>query len=314
LEKKTQKIDDFDNVFDEKSKIGKKSDDPFDWDVEGHAKKGSKQQEGPKEFDFDFDSGKQKTKQKPKKQDVADFLDEHKEEIPKQDAFDPFESNPTIGDPSSALADIKFDTEIPPPQVPVQPLTVDPVIENETEEKDNRDPEDLWSKKELFNLNNISKAKQSKLELHKEDNRLSGVYPSLQMTSQMSAPVGGSFPTGFSQPTKIAETKEDKINALESAFGSNFEPTVAPSNPVIVPTPLSQPQAPSAPPNTVSGAKNDDFGDFPTMFSSDPDGFGTFKGFEGDAFGGVQSNFSTDAPAEKPKPKQEKKKDDWFEF
>ena len=90
---------------------------------------------------------------------------------------------------------------------------------------------------------------------------------------------------------------------------------MAAPEPVATPVQVPQPQpTAAAPPKAAAGAKNDDFGDFPTMFGSDPDGFGTFKGFEGDAFGGVQSNFATDAPAEKPKPKQEKKKDDWFEF
>lgn len=324
LDKKKSTNEDFDNIFDKnpKASSSKHESDPFAWGAEGQAKSKPQSKEFGGEFDFDFDSGKSKQKAESQKKNVADFLDEQPVAKPKQNDFDPFADAPVSSDPTQALADIKFEAPPPPTQFQFEKTqSADPVIETEGDNKfdEKRDPEDLWAKKELFNLSNLSKAKQSKLEIHRQDkpgkagigsgtlnvNTSAGSMGGFSKTidnGQFSAPLGGnSFQDSFA-PTKIHDTKEGKISALESAFGSSMD---QPAQPTYQP----QPPKNTAPAQSSSG--NDDFGDFPSMFGSNPDGFGTFKGFANEGFGGSQSD--SFAPPAASKPKQEKK-DDWFEF
>lgn len=101
---------------------------------------------------------------------------------------------------------------------------------------------------------------------------------------------------------------------MESAFGSSSAAPAQFSQAPAQQQPVQQPAANPAPQST----SNDDFGEFPSMFGSTPDGFGNFKGFESDAFGSSnQDTFGQPAapaqPSASAQPKQEKK-DDWFEF
>lgn len=324
LDKKKSTDDDFENVFDKNPKpsSSKQEKDPFAWSADNQAKSKPQSKGFGDEFDFDFDSGKSKQKAEPQKKNVADFLDEQPIVKPKQTVFDPFAEAPVSSDPTQVLADIKFEAPPPPTQFPFEKTkSADPIIESEDYNKfdEKRDPEDLWAKKELFNLSNLTKAKQSKLEINKQDkfgkaglgsgtlnvNTSGGSMGGFSNTfdnGQFSAPLGGnSFQDSFA-PTRVLETKEDKISALESAFGSTMDQPAQPTY---------QPQPARNTAQAQSSSGNDDFGDFPSMFGSTPDGFGTFKGFASEGFGGGQSNDF--APAAASKPKQEKK-DDWFEF
>lgn len=251
-----------------------------------------------------------------------------------QKSFDPFADagQSTFG--AGTLEDIKFDTvPIPEPQLTFS-KSAEPRIETEGQSKveEKRDPGDLWAKKELFNLNNLSKSKQSKLEIHKDGTadkyglgngmnvKTSGLGGSNSFDNgQFSAPIGGAFPTTFGE-NKAPATKEDKLSALESAFGSSAHDEIRQTHQI-------QPQVQPKPQPVSSGfgASNDDFGEFPSMFGGSSDGFGQFKGFEGDAFGDSsnQDVFGQPSvpkqptqqakPAAPSQPKQEKK-DDWFEF
>lgn len=328
---KNGKKDDFEDVFKDapKSKFG---DDPFAWDENNKPKKNNKNEFGS-DFDFDFNSQKTKPKAPEKKVDVAEFLDDHTEDKPK-DNFDPFALDNQYGanaDPVSALADLKFEV----PQAPKADIfQSEPIIESEDvpevitkEEVNKRDPSDLWSQKKLFDLSNLKKD-PSKLEIFKDqtknnslgsNNFNNGLGQGFSSNFDNSG-FGGSMGSNFGAPQKAPETKEEKINALESAFGSSQD-TVAPQQPVAAP--VQQPKM-AEPQNS-----NNDFGEFPTMFGSTPDGFGTFKGFDEDAFSSKPTNqntkqgnngsvpaqdnsdvFGASAPAQ---PKQVKK-DDWFEF
>jgi len=319
VEKKND-FDDFDNAFDGKPNKETKKDDTFAWD---DSAKNTKQDSNG--FEFDFDAGQEKAENKPEKKDEMNFLDDQQVEKPKEE-FDPFANNNDDQNRSNgaidSLVDIKFDPVIPPPTFEHQPKSADPVIQTENEIQSDpkrdpkRDPGDLWSKKELFNLDNISKIKQSKLEIHKDQNNDNTTFGNnhsnpAYLSDQFSAPVGGSFPTSFNNQPKAPETKEDKLNALESAFGSSEVQQIHQVH-----------QPPQQPPQQQK-TNNDDFGEFPSMFGASADGFGTFKGFESDTFEGDNNNFSapTQTPAATPppapvvesKPNQEKK-DDWFEF
>lgn len=168
IDKKNTKNNDFDNVFDDK-KAGnatQKKDDPFSWDNETQSN--TKQQKG-NDFDFDFNGGNQRAATTVQKKSVADFLDEQPQP-PKKAVFDPFADQESSSNPADALADIKFEAP-PPTELKLETSkSADPRIETENEPQieEKRDPEDLWSKKELFNLNNLSKSKQSRLEIHKD--------------------------------------------------------------------------------------------------------------------------------------------------
>lgn len=333
LENKKGKGEDFDNIFEEEKpkSSANKTDDPFTWGDDQ-----PKSNKPGNDFDFDFNSGKEKTKEAPKK-NVADFLDENTESKEKEEQFDPFADTPAnTGKTEDALADIKFEAP-PPTQTHINETKsvgalndTDPVVESEDKTQDNRDPEDLWAKKELFNLSNLSKSKQSKLE-SKQDETLNNMGSNnLQVNTssmnhgfntidngQMSAPLAGnSFPGTFDNKPKQPETREDKLNAIESAFGSS-ELTQPQSQPQAQPQQQPSHQPAQAQPQQTS---NDDFGDFPSMFGSTSDGFGNFKGFENDAFGS-NTNDPFDAPAQsKPEPKPantsntNKQGEDWFEF
>lgn len=317
LPKKGQK-DGFEDVFTEvpASKLG---DDPFAWDGNNKAKKSNKEQFG-NGFDFDFDNQEPKAKAPEKKGDVADFLDSHQEDKVTND-FDSFvqdSHNMTSTDTTSALAGITFD--VSPAPIP-QVFDSEPVIQTENEpdikieeEQNKRDPDELMSHKKLFDLSKLKKDTTSKLEFHNEQNKANGNFNNNGIGQGFSSnfdhsgfggPMGGNFGT----PQKVPETKEEKINAIESAFGSTQDPVV---NQHPVAAPVQQPM------NTRVQNSNNDFGEFPTMFGSNPDGFGTFKGFDEDAFGSQPSNQNTKQNNSDPfvapvQPKQVKK-DDWFEF
>lgn len=62
-------------------------------------------------------------------------------------------------------------------------------------------------------------------------------------------------------------------------------------------------------------AKGNDFGEFPTMFGSAPEGFGNFQGFGNDGFGSnAASDFGFKQQAKPAPAPPQNKKDDWFEF
>jgi hypothetical protein len=310
LEKKN---DDFDNVFEDAPKPKKKQDeeDPFAWGNESKPKQQKKDEFG-NEFEFDF--GSKQGASKPKK-DVADFLDDQPQPAQVEEkSFDPFAEEVPQQEPSDPLAGIQFDSVPAPVSAPV----IDPNIQPAFKKEERVEPENLESKeKKLFNLGNLSKNK-SKLEIHKEpqknDDFGMGAFGNSNFgggfeNTGFSGPMGNS---GFSGPAKAPETKEDKLNALESAFGTT-ETVQAPPQQVQNPAPVQQTQQPKSADN--------DFGEFPTMFGGSSDGFGNFKGFDGDAFGASaapQAPAKADDPFEAPsqpasEPKKEKK-DDWFEF
>ena len=303
VDKVTKPGDDFENVFnDVPSKVQKvEKDDPFAW-----GNKISKEKDGQEKGDFDFDFNTGKTNET------------------KTSKFDPFavEENPTpvSSDPIEALADVKFESD----PLPQAEFSTNPVFETEEkpkEKEDNKDPNDLWSENKLFDLSNLKKNKSNKEENKKEETK--GIESDTLKTNGLSS----QGIQNLHSPTKILETKEDKLNALENAFGSVETDAVATNlpqnigNPSVNDTNFNQ-VPPTAPQNTTNAIKND-FGEFPSMFESNPDGFGTFKGFENDAFGGgntappaPQTNntdaFGVPQPA-KTEVKNEKK-DDWFEF
>jgi hypothetical protein len=210
------------------------------------------------------------------------------------------------------LSDIKFDypeAQTTQPTQNVDPFSAeikDPVIENEgpgTTSEPPRDESDPWAKKELFNLNNIAKAPKKNLGL----------------STQNSAPqsnvgaIGGQFGSNNFGISAQPQTAEQRMNALENAFGSSAD-AQQPAQTMQQPAPQAN-NFGAAQPQT----KSDDFGEFPSMFSGNNDGFGNFEGFGNDAF---SSNMNDDFGS-KPAPTQNttqntqpagQKKDDWFEF
>ena len=296
-EKPKQKKDEFDNIFSDAPKV-KKEDDPFSWGNDG-GEKITKKAGKNEAFDFDFNLGAEKKSAIAKTTADDLFNDPPKA---KEEKFDPFAEDTTnSSEPINNLEGIKFDYPPPEPVISEVKVESEPVIENETiKEEPQRDPSDPWAKKELFNLGNLSKGKKSKVE---ETNKLEsakfGTNPpgfGVNTSNQFSS-------VGFGNPipsTKVPETKEEKLNALESAFGSTE----------IKPQPQPQPVEVSTG-NTNNKPNNDDFGDFPSMFGSTPEGFGNFQGFESEGFSNTKDPFES-KPADKPQPA--KKNDDWFEF
>jgi len=323
LDKKTKK-DDFGDVFSNPlPKAKSTSDDPFSWGDDN-----TQQKSKPKADDFNFDFGSKNKKTDNAKKNVADFLDEHTEK--KKDNFDPFDITANDNKGGAAIHDlasvgIKFD--YPEMKQATNKVTNnvfghdnDPVIESEdlTDKKEKEiDPADPWAKKELFNLNNLSKEKKSKLQMKKDDtlenvkignnnsgsfnSKISSGFGAMGTNDQFSGSVSGSSFSNTFNTSSMFESKEAKLNALESAFGSTIPQPIPQSMPVKNSAGDSRPTA-----------SHDDFGDFPTMFGSSSDGFGNFSGFGNDDFSGAPSSNTFES---KPKVKPaEKKKDDWFEF
>ena len=86
-----------------------------------------------------------------------------------------------------------------------------------------------------------------------------------------------SFATSFTGAAKPPESKVERLNALESWFGT-LTTQPAPVQ-VQAPTPAFETSFPAQKP------KGNDFGEFPTTFGSTPGGFGSFQGFGNDGFG-----------------------------
>lgn len=302
---------DFDNMFSD-SKPAKKatqSNDPFAWEQE--AKNATKARPKQEDFDFDFDSGKSKESSAAKK-NVADFLDDHSATNSKND-FDPF-ANHTSSSTSAPhdLSGIKFDVPAPTKQFndPFENEN-EPVVQSETPEpkvEPQRDVSDPWAKKELFNLNNLQKTTKKVIEIKSNElpgkNNLGGFGSSNDFGQNLlSTSFGGSL-----GPTP--QTKEGRMNAIDDAFGPSSTSSGFPQ------TSNTMQGFGTAKPQT----KNNDFGEFPSMFGGSNDGFGNFSGFGGDGFSNTfNDNFeghTHSKPAAQPTKQTQPsgKKDDWFEF
>lgn len=309
--KSTKKAEDFDNIFEKtKSTQLQNQNDPFSW---GNDNKNTKSNS---EFDFDFNSEKEKQTQKVEKKNADILFDAPMSTSPQKPKFDPFADNSGgIVVNSNDLSGIKFD---PPPQpVPVvkpQTFEFEPVIKTEVKVVEKKlEPDELLSQKTLFNLSNLSKNKPAKVEIKSDSFNIKfGQSNSTASETGFSTTLGSnfgtsfgdsSFPSSFSAPAKPPESKAERLNALESCFGTTDV------KPVPIPTAAFEM-------NTVpQKPKGNDFGEFPTMFGSTPGGFGTFQGFGNEGFGSSAAKDFAFKSEEKitPAPVQ-KKKDDWFEF
>mmetsp|Transcript_17852 Transcript_17852/g.17576 ORF Transcript_17852/g.17576 Transcript_17852/m.17576 type:complete len:496 (-) Transcript_17852:36-1523(-) len=346
VEKKSKPGDDFEDAFNDppsKKKSKPQDDDPFNWGNDQPAKKTSSSNN---DFDFDFNAPSQ-----PKKTS-DDFFGDEKQEISKTEKFDPFNmeetSAPVSSDPVDALADVKFDSD-PFSQAPPAPDAglFDIPAQNQppqTQPAHDQPPlfkkekvEEKFTEDKLFNLSNLTKNKPS-VEKKDKPKEASGFGQSNFNSNFDTGAFGNATPvnTFAPPPTSVPETKEDKLNALESAFGSVEKDTAAARAQASMAQAamaqnMTQQQVndfgqPKAPLNTANSAPTNDFGEFPTMFGSNADGFGSFQGFGGDAFGNEQpaakpapvSQANNSDPFGAPQPQKADtktdKKDDWFEF
>jgi hypothetical protein len=309
-------VDKKDDVRDSKPKNNSNADDPFAWDDKKPAAK-------PKAEDFDFDFGSEKPKAQVQKQNVADLFESEPQQ--KTPDFDPFADNSGNNGTSASvddLSDIKFDVPAPVHD-PLAFESAETVVHDEKPAVENEPPRDVsdpWAKKELFNLKNIKKDVKKMVDLSSND-QSSGFGG-----SKFGQPLPNSnFGGGYNAPTG-PQTAEQRMSAMENAFGSSATDNVQPSP---QPIPQSQPM----PQNNNFGepqpakTKNNDFGEFPSMFGASNDGFGNFEGFGNAGFsGGFEDGFDNKAssqpaqqtqqtqPQAAPKPTENKKKDDWFEF
>ncbi len=288
-------------------------------------------------FEFDFDNqnnGQQKNAS------TNDFFEEEvkQQEEPKKETFDPFALDetpaPVSSDPVEALADVKFDSD-PFPQVDSAPA-LDPVISEENPHNPpplftKEEPKEEWTEEKLFNLNNITKNKPEPKKPEENTNGFGNSNFNSNFDGGAFGNAGGS--AAFPPQTSAPETKEDKLNALENAFGSvETDVAVAQAHASMAQATMAQNPPQPAGFNQPPAAQND-FGEFPTMFGSTPEGFGNFQGFESNAFGAgapaqnpaqappvaaAQPPAQTSAdPFGAPQPQKadnSQKKDDWFEF
>ena len=313
--KSNKNADNFDNAFDRtKPNQVQNQNDPFSWGNDN-----SKQKQNNNDFDFDFNAGKEKQTQKVQNKASDNIFDVQMTSSPQKPKFDPFAENHDDGVSNSYdLSGIKFD---PPPQ-PI-PVTItkafdsEPIIKTEVKVVEKKlEPDELLSQKTLLNLSSLSKNKPAKADAKSDSfnmkfgmsntNTTGSGFSLANSGSNFGASFGdSSFPSSFSTPAKPPQSKEERLNALESCFGSTeTQPT-----PV-----LTRPQTFEM--NTATQKpKGNDFGEFPTMFGSTPGGFGTFQGFGNEGFGSGVSNDSAFKSETKASSKPvQKKNDDWFEF
>ena len=282
--------------------------DPFSWGNETNNKKSTSN-----DFDFDFNAGKEKQTSKVDNNNIPNNIFDVQVSSPPKPIFDPFADNSAIGaSNSNDLSGIKFD---PPPQ-PVLPVInntklFEPEVKVEVKPVEKKlDPDELLSQKTLFNLSTLSKNKPAKVEIKSDSfgskfgqSNTSTAGSGFSMAPSGSSFGDSSFASSFSAPANPPESKVDRLNALESCFGSSVaEPPAAPVQSFNTNFAAQKP-------------KGNDFGEFPTMFGSTPGGFGSFQGFGNEGFGSIASNDFAFKVEEKPvPPPAQKKKDDWFEF
>lgn len=225
--KSSNKADDFDNVFDNaKSSNSKAQNDPFSWGNETSSSS-QKAKQASSDFDFDFNAGKEKQNATVKKQNADSLFDVPASSPTKAEKFDPFAENAqSVQGGDNDLSSIKFD---PPPQPVVQPKSdifeaaAPAKAEVKVEMAKKLEPDELLSQKALLSLSTLSKNKSVKTD-NKSDsfsnkfNQMNLASTGSGFTNTLSGNSFGdsSFPTSFGGVAKPPESKEERLNALES--------------------------------------------------------------------------------------------------